>query len=145
MTMPMTFHYLSFRAFVHATEDESRVVKALVFASGEDSISRTESSGYHRNPITILESCVKGRKKIDAFFDRLGKANIEELIRTVDRRVDDECSFFLRLDKQEAYLEKFVLSEKDDVIAIRSKIKAYPSRRPMAIDAVSQYLTSFLH
>jgi len=143
--MSMTFHYLSFRAFVHATEDEPRVVKALVFASGEDRISRTKSSGYHGNPITILELCVKGRKDIDTFFDRLGEANIEGLIRTVDRRVDDECSFFLRLDKQEAYLERFVVSEKDDVIAIWGKIKAYPSRRSIAIDAVSNYLTSFLH
>ena len=141
--MQMVFHYLSFRVFIHATEDEERVVKALVFVSGAGEISRTRSSGYHGNPITILESTVRGRKNIDAFFDRLGKTNIKELVSTLDRRVDDECTFFLRLDKQEAYLERIVLTEKGDVVAVRGKIKAYPCKKPIALETVSQYLKSY--
>ncbi len=140
----MTFHSLCFRAFVHATEDESKVVKALVFSTGGNHISRTESSGYHGNPITIFESCVKGRKNIDAFFRRVGGAILKELVRTAESRVDDACFFYLRLDKQEAYLENLVLSEKDDVIAVKGKIKSYPSRRSTAIESLTQYLTSFL-
>ncbi|MGD0056480.1 MAG: RNA-binding domain-containing protein [Methanomassiliicoccales archaeon] len=140
----MSFHNLNFRAFVHATEDEERVVKALIFVSGASDVSRMKSSGYHGNPITILEVAVKRKKDIDAFFDKLGKTNIAELLRTLDRRIDDECSFFLRLDKQEAYLERIVLSGKDDVIAVRGKIKAYSSKKSIAFEVVAQYLILYL-
>jgi RNA binding exosome subunit len=144
MMIQMTFHRLNFRAFAHATEDEERVVEALIFASGASEVSRTKSSGYHGNPIAILQATVRGGKEIGAFFNRLGKVNIEELLRTLDRRIDDECSFFLRLDKQEAYLERLVLTEKDDVIAMRGKIKAYPSKKTIALRAVAEYLESLL-
>jgi RNA binding exosome subunit len=144
MIAQMSFHNLNFRAFVHATEDEERVVKALIFVSGASEVSRMKSSGYHGNPITILEVAVKRKKDIDAFFDKLGKTNIAELLRTLDRRIDDECSFFLRLDKQEAYLERIVLSGKDDVIAVRGKIKAYSSKKSIAFEVVAQYLILYL-
>jgi len=140
----MAFHGLNFRAFVHSTEDEERVVKAMAFASGASEVSRTKSSGYHGNPITILEATVKRRKEIDAFFGRLGKIAIEELVRTLERRIDDDCSFFLRLDKQEAYLGRLVLAEKDDVVAVRAKVKAYPCRKSIALEAVARYLESYL-
>jgi RNA-binding protein len=140
----MAFHSLNFRTFTHSTEDEERVVRAMVFTSGVSEVSRTKSSGYHGNPITILEATVGGRKEIDAFFGRLGKVAIEELVRTLERRIDDECSFFLRLDKQEAYLGRLVLAKKDDVIALRAKVKVYPRRKSIALEAVARYLESYL-
>jgi RNA binding exosome subunit len=140
MMLQMTFHNLNFRAFIHATEDDGKVVRAVAFASGSDDIKRTKSSGYHGNPITILQTMIKSKTGIDLFFKRLGAQNIEALLGTLDKRIDDDCTFFLRLDKQEGLAERMVISEKDDVIALRGKIKAYPCNRETAFKAVNDYL-----
>ncbi len=144
MMIQMAFHSVNLRAFVHATEDDRKVEKALSFVSGSDGIKRTKSSGYHGNPITILQVIVKNNSDIDSFFSRLGKRNIETIMGTLDERINDDCTFFLRLDKQEAFLENVVLSEKDDVIALRGKIKAYPCNRQTAFKAINDYLSHLL-
>jgi len=140
----MSFHSLSFRTFSQATEDEQKVVQALRFASGAGAVERSVSEGYHGNKIVILESTITSRKKIDSFFARLSKDDIERILATLDPRVDEECALFFRLDKQEAYLEKLVLTAGDDVISVRAKIECYPKRRENALNVAQEYFQSLL-
>lgn len=140
----MSLHSLVFRAFSHATEDEAKVAKALAFVSGTDEANRTESSGYHGNPIIVLETTIRDRQGIYSFFRRLGANSIRELLSTLEMRVDDQSFFYLRLDKQEAYLGALELSSGDDVIAVRGKVRAYPSRRDAALRIMDEHLRSFL-
>jgi RNA binding exosome subunit len=50
----------------------------------------------------------------------------KELTRTLSQRLDDKCVFFLRIDKQAAYLERVKLANGPDVISIRIHIRQYP-------------------
>lgn len=131
---------LAFRTFAHATEDPDRVEKALRFVSGAEEVKRSNSTGYHGNPIIVLEARVTDSKSIKTLFRSLDREDLENLLDTLDRRLDEESFFFLRLDKQEAYQERFRMAEGEDVIAIRGKVKSYPQTRENAMEAMRKFL-----
>lgn len=135
---------LNFRTFAQATEDLERVEKALRYASSADEIYRSTSTGYHGNTITILEARVSDSKRIKAVFRFIGEDGLKTLLRSLDLRMDEESNFFFRLDKQEAYLEKAVLAEGEDVIAVRAKVKSYPQSRSNALEAMRKFLQTEL-
>lgn len=133
---------LSFRAFSLATEDPDRVERALRFVSGADDIKRSTSSGYHGNPIIIMEAKITDAKGIRAVFRSLGRQELERFLDTLDRRIDEDSFFFFRLDKQEAYLGNIVNGGGDDVIAVRAKVKSYPQSRENAVASMEKFLRS---
>lgn len=135
---------LSFRTFAHATEDPERVEKALRFVSGAENVSKSSSTGYYGNPITVLEARVTDSKHIKALLRSLGPEALKVMLDTLDRRLDEESFFYFRLDKQEAFQERFVLADGEDVIAVRGKVKSYPQNRDNAMISMSNILRSEL-
>jgi len=135
----MTFHALSFRAFSQATEDEEKVSQAIRFASGAEKVDRSFSEGYHGNKIIILHAEVKAAKKIREFFHRLRDDDLESILDTLEIRVDEDCTFFMRLDKQKAFLGELEMSETGDVISVSGKIKSYPKSRESAMLAAREF------
>ncbi len=140
----MTLHYLIFRAFCQATEDEKKVMSAIRFVSGAEDITVTKSQGFHGNPILILEAMVKSKKLIDTVFQSLGRQQIRNLRDMLESRLDDDSNFFFRLDKQAAFEGKVVLITQDDVIAVKGKVKAYPNNRDNAMKTLIDYLDGML-
>ncbi|MDD1769450.1 MAG: hypothetical protein LUO79_00010 [Methanomassiliicoccales archaeon] len=140
----MGFHYLAFRTFCQATEDEEKVTLALRYASGAEGVERSASEGYHGNKIVVLENAIRSKKKTDAFFDRLSDSDVAQILETLEQRVNEECALFFRLDKQEAYLGRLVVTKGDDVISVRAKIECYPKRRENALEQARQYFGSIL-
>ena len=143
----MALHNLCFRAFCQATEDEVKVRQALLFASGgkEEGVERTKCEGYHGNPIIILDVCLDSLRSIRSFFLRISSDGREMLMNELENRVDDDCTFYFRLDKQEAYLGRLVLGEagdENDVIAVHGKIRSYPKNRDAAIENLTEFLSS---
>jgi RNA binding exosome subunit len=131
---------LSFRTFAYATEDPERVERALRFVSGADCITRNSSTGYYGNPIIVMQARVTDSKHIKAVLRSLGPEGLKTLLDTLDRRLDEESFFYLRLDKQEAYLDRFVLTDGEDVIAVRGKVKSYPQSRDNAMVSMRNIL-----
>lgn len=147
LTFEMTLHSLRFRAFCQATEDEEKVAQALLFASGaeEQDLERTKCVGYHGNPILLLEVVVTKGKMVKNVFLRLSLENRSELLRTIEDRVDEDCTFYFRLDKQEAFSRRMFLGEREDendVIAVHGKVKTYPKTRDGALEVIREFLAS---
>ncbi len=142
----MSFHSLAFRAFCQATEDEEKVKKALLFASGAENVESHMSEGYHGNSILIITASIHNRKRIESFFRRLSEPDLRQLLDSLDARVDDDGNMFLRLDKQKALLEELEMSDDDadDVISGRGNIKAYPKKRETALAVASGFLNSVI-
>ncbi len=136
----MTFHYLLFRAFCQATEDEKKVISAIEFVTGSEDVSVMRSKGFHGNPILVLETEVKSKKRIDSVFQNLDRQQLQELRDTLESRLDDDGNFFFRLDKQAAFEGRIVLTAQDDVIAVKGKVKAYPNNRENAMKGLVDYL-----
>ena len=143
----MTLHSLRFRAFCQATEDEEKVARALLFTSGseKEDLERTKCMGYHGNPILLLEVVVTKAKMVKNVFLRLSPEDRAELLRTIEDRVDEECTFYFRLDKQEAFFSRIFLGEREDendVIAVHGKVKTYPKTRDGALEVMREFLSS---
>lgn len=135
---------LSFRTFAHATEDEEKVERALKFASGAEEITKSRSEGYHGNPIMVMEAKITRSREIKGFLASLPADDVRRLLDTLERRVDDESMFFLRLDKQAAYEGHMALGENDDIISVRGKIKSYPQSRENALRTMRSILQDVL-
>jgi RNA binding exosome subunit len=58
----------------------------------------------------------------------------------IENRVDDDCVFYVRLDKQAAYNKMVIAVTHDDVIAVQAKIEAYPAYKRIAVDNLKRYL-----
>lgn len=137
-------HYILFRTQAHATEDVSRVRKALeTVLPPETPITEERTEGYFGNPITILTARIEDKKAAEKYMEflrtSLPASDLEELIKELPQRVDDECNFYLRLSKQDAYLGDVRITYADDAIAIKVKIAAYPAKYETALKQVKEY------
>lgn len=140
----MSLHYLAFRALIHATESEEKVLEAMRFVTGKGELAATKTHGHYGNPITIIEGEIRREREISEFFRRMDERTNREIISSLEFRVDDECHLFFRLDKQAAYQGMIILAEREDFIQVRGKIKCYPRNRDNAIVSIREYLGSFL-
>jgi len=137
------FHYVDLRAFCYATEDEESVERALRHYLPEDyPVERETNEGHHGDEIVVLSARVENADDVRHVMDCVLNAGEKERERVVDEiedRVDDDCSFHLRLDKQEAYSGR---SELGDGLHLRAKVEAYPAKRKKAVEAVRRSLSA---
>ena len=130
-------HYVDVRAFCYVTEDEQRVEDALgQLLPAEYELDRAESEGHYGDPILVLSARVESEAGMQAVLDGLGALPDDERDRLgaeLDERVDEDCSFFVSLDKQAAAGGEVRLGEG---ISLRVKVEAYPAKRESAIDAL---------
>lgn len=127
------FHYIDLRTFCYVTEDKKRVEAALRrFLPEEFDLDRVENSGHHGDRIVVLSARVENADGMRVVLDRL--ADLDAIDRVVDEledRVDDNCSFFLRLDKQAAFNSRVRLGKG---ITLRAKVEAYPAKHETAVE-----------
>ncbi|MDY6780823.1 MAG: RNA-binding protein [Halobacteria archaeon] len=137
----MDFHYVDLRVFCYATESEDRVREALeLFLPPDAEVERAESEGHHGDTIAVLSSRVENADDVRHVFGKVMEApESEEIEDEVDERVDDDCNFHLRLDKQAAY-DGVVEIDSNGGIDLRAKAEAYPAKREKAVDAVDRSL-----
>lgn len=114
---------LEVSAIVHATEDEGKVIRALMNALPEAaarrlSIKRGRYSGHHGNPITFLRANLRGPHPKEALRHVLANLPDEDrkaLYSGLGGYVDESGNLYIRLDKQRAYLNELRLSQADPI------------------------------
>ncbi|MFA9517225.1 RNA-binding protein [Halopenitus sp. H-Gu1] len=133
-------HYIDLRTFSYATEDEKRVTQALrTFLPEDATIERAESVGHHGDRIVVLSARVETADGMRYILDRLGElADLDRVIDELDERVDDNCSFFCRLDKQAAFRGDVRLGPG---ITLRAKVEAYPANKEAAMENARELLS----
>jgi len=126
------FHYIDLRTFCYATEDEKRVEDTLrTFLPEEFDLDRVENAGHHGDRIVVLSARVETADEMRVVLDRLAELDaIDRVLEELEDRVDDNCSFFLRLDKQAAFNGLVRLGEG---ITLRAKVEAYPAKHEKAV------------
>ncbi|MEF8799728.1 MAG: RNA-binding protein [Halolamina sp.] len=133
------FHYIDLRTFCYATEDEKRVEQALRRFLPEDfHIERATNEGHHGDRIVVLSARVEKADNVRYVLQQLSDLpDIERIIGELDERVDENCSFFLRLDKQRAFKGDV---EQGQGITLRAKVEAYPAKQPAAVENAREAL-----
>ena len=133
------FHYIDLRTFCYATEDEKRVEAAIrAFLPEEFDLDRMENTGHHGDRIVVLSARVETADAMRHVLDRLAELDtIDRVLDELDERVDDNCSFFMRLDKQAAFQDEIRLG---DGITLRAKVEAYPAKHEAAVENAREAL-----
>ncbi len=135
-------HYVDLRAFCYVTEDDKRVEDALRLLLPEEfEIQRAKSEGHYGDRILVLSARVESASGMRAVMDALGDLADEDFSRVVDEldeRVNENCAFFLTLDKQAAFNGRVELG---DGITLRGKVEAYPAKKESAVENVEELLS----
>lgn len=134
------FHYVDLRAFCYATEDEKRVADALAtFLPEETELERDITEGFHGDRILVLSARVERADDVRHVLSKLAELDdLDAVLGELDHRVDDNCAFFLTLDKQAAFRGDV---RRGDGITFRAKVEAYPAKKEEAIENVRATLT----
>ncbi|ASJ15590.1 hypothetical protein A3L04_00115 [Thermococcus chitonophagus] len=143
-------HNIRIRTFIHATEDPEKVLEALETLFPEDISAKDidfeviETEGYFGNPILVVDAELRHSRNIRKFLENLRKMLSEEdrryLWEHAEEKVDDTGTFYIRFDKQKAYLGEAKVSEGEDVIHVRIKVKAFPMKKESVVKAVREWL-----
>jgi RNA binding exosome subunit len=133
-----TVHSVNISVFVHATEDEDKVLHALkIFLPDDAKVQKELATGHYQNPIEILTVKIKRPRDIIKFLDlikrNLPKNDINKLLSDLENYVDDEGVFFIRIDKQEAVRNSIRLGNNNPIL-VRVKVAAYPARKGKALE-----------
>ncbi|MFW9787886.1 MAG: RNA-binding domain-containing protein [Candidatus Thorarchaeota archaeon] len=123
------------RAYSRATEVSDKVVNAILNLYPEHvhelvKFVSTKVEGHSGNQIQIIGSELSDQTgcetTLDYIFGKLEKRDRERLENSLDRRIDENCQFFVRIDKQAAFLERIVLAKGPDVISVQVHIRKHP-------------------
>lgn len=145
---------INFRTYCHATEAPEKVKSALGFLIGEKNLDEppdkksykfttSRTKGYFGNPIITFEIIISKSKEVKQFWTRLNELEPELVARLSDgisERIDDNCSFHLRFDKQAAFQERYELTVHGDCVVFKAKIRAYPAKKRIALKNIVQFL-----
>jgi len=133
------FHYVDLRTFCYATEDEKRVEQALrQFLPEEYEIEREVNRGHHGDRIVVFSARVDNADDVRYVLRQLSElSDIEDVMDELDERVDENCAFFLRLDKQDAFKGEV---DRGEGITLRAKVEAYPAKQPAAVENAREAL-----
>jgi hypothetical protein len=116
-------------AFIHATEDATKVITACQQLLPPDSrndiiFTQHKLQGHHRNPIIFLETTIQDpavlTESITTIARQLRSTDRYLLCQDRHRYLDEKGNLYLRFDKQAAYKKQLVFSQADP---IRVKIK----------------------
>ncbi|AKG39187.1 MAG: RNA-binding domain-containing protein [Infirmifilum sp.] len=125
-------------SFIHATEEEERVLQAVKNLLPPDlrnleyvDVKKSISYGYYGNPIVFL-SLNFPESQVDEItlyiLSHLPKGDIKSILDDFEKRFA-RGRLYLRFDKQEAYYGNLKLSEGDEVIKCVIKFKPHLRKR----------------
>ena len=123
------------RVYSRATEITDRVATAILNLFPEDvrenvSITEEKAEGQSGDAISILSGLLKNQDDCERTFDfiltNMEKKDRRTIKRSLDLRLNNNCVFFLRIDKQGAFLEKIRLADNADVIRARFYFRDSP-------------------
>jgi hypothetical protein len=115
--------YIDIRVFAHATEEPSKVQKAVqnllpTALSQTLLFEKTSCAGHHGNPIILFTSKLTDKKLLPSMLEKIGKdlctLDKEELNRDLKMHIE-KGNLYLRFDKQSAFLGTLKFSQNDPI------------------------------
>ncbi len=142
--MQAVFHWLRIETFVYATEKEDLVRETFSGLVGTEEYGTEISEGEHGNRMLILQRIATKQKEMEKVFSNLGNELLAQLLEDVDNRIDDDCVFYTRLDKQKAVCGTYSAAHHGDVISITGKVASNPAKKEVAVRNFTAFVSSLL-
>ena len=142
--MQATFHWLRIETFCYATEKEDLVSQTFRDLVGTDEFQTDVSESEHGNQMLIMQHMVTKQKEMDEIFARLGKELLQDLMDDLENRIDEDCVFYTRLDKQKAVQGIYAVAHHGDVISITGKVASNPAKKEVAMRNMTEFLQKII-
>ena len=143
-------HHIRVSTFAHATEDPEKVLEAMGIFFPEDIPSEDiefeilETEGYFGNPIKVINAELKRSKSVKKMLEHLkellNEKDKEYLLENLEEKVDETGTFFIRFNKQKAYLGEVAVGEGEDIIQVKIKVKAFPMKKETVVKTIKEWL-----
>ncbi len=140
-------NHIKVSVFVITEDDEAAVKKHLLalfpFNLEEEKLvlKRSRASGFDQKEIVILEVDLEKERHTNSFLEFF-KQKLNEQQKSVlvkqENRLDDECNFFIRLDKKKLLNNEYWITESGECYHIRINIAAFPKKKEKAEEVVRQ-------
>ena len=135
-------HNIAIRVFAKEWEDAEKIKEGLSrlapvnFEKEKLKINETTAEGFEDRKIKIFEIKLEKERHAKVFFDNLlqkiSDKQKEMLIKQTDSRTDDECNFFIRLDKEKMLNGEYWITDSGDCYHIKILVAAYPAKKDAA-------------
>ncbi|MCQ2078744.1 MAG: exosome protein [archaeon] len=142
--MQATFHWLRIETFCYATEKEDLVAQTFADLVGTDEFQTDISESEHGNQMIVLQHMVTKQREMNALFTRLEPVVLQKFIDDMENRIDDDCVFYTRLDKQKAVCGEYWIAHHGDVISITGKVASNPAKKEVAMRNMTDFLQKLL-
>ena len=140
-------HSISISVFVKHGEDEAAMRQALLslvpfqdLEKEKVKLKRTAAEGFDHK-IVILEITLEKERHTATFIaslkEKLAPSDIR-LLATQENRVDEECCFYLRLDRQKLMSGECALTDSGDCFHIKMSLAAFPKKRQVALQVAEK-------
>ena len=139
--MQVTFHWVRVQTFCYATEKRELLEETMTELLGTDEFQEDISEGEHGNIMTILETRLTKQREFNSLFKKLGPEICQWILDDIDNRIDEDCVFYMCLDKQKAVQGIYEVAHHGDVVAITGKVQSHPARKDVAVRVMSDFLT----
>lgn len=136
-----TFHWIRVQTFCYATERKELLEEVMEELLGDAEYSEELTESEHGNTMTILEARLTKQKQFRQLFEKLGGDIRTWLVDDMENRVDEDCVFYMRLDKQKAVEGVYEIAHHGDVISITGKVQSHPARKEIAVRIMDDFLT----
>ncbi|MBD3171190.1 hypothetical protein GF326_01835 [Candidatus Bathyarchaeota archaeon] len=145
MTADRIARQVEISVLVHATEDRSKVLKAVrrLFPQEMDLPVYKEEKldGYYGDPIRSFYFNIKNRRPATDIFnhilDSLSSLDYVTLLDELAPRMDDTKNFYLRFSKQKAYQGKVALETHDP---IKVKVSLQVPHKADPVEVLREYM-----
>ena len=139
--MQVVFHWVRVQTFCYATEKRELLEETMTELLGTDEFEEEISEGAHGKVMTILEARLTTQREFNALFRKLGPEICGWIVDDIENRIDDDCVFYIRLDKQKAVQGQYEVAHHGDVVAITGKVQAHPAKKDVAVRTLKEFLT----
>ena len=92
--------------------------------------------------MTIIEKRLTHQREFTTLFRNIGKDICDWIVEDIDNRIDNDCVFYLRLDKQAAVQGRYEVAHHGDVVAVTGKLQAHPAKKESAVQTMLEFLNS---
>ncbi|MBS7658038.1 MAG: RNA-binding domain-containing protein [Candidatus Bathyarchaeia archaeon] len=113
----------------HATESLKKIKKAVLNIVPEEekatlAFTIEKLEGHHGNPIFMIKTTLKNLSGnfLEFLFKALPPEDKLKLLNELNAHIDNECNFYVRLDKQAAFMGETRIKQ-EDPIRLRMKFK----------------------
>lgn len=141
----------SVKISVFAKEDEDsgkikeKLLELIPFDIDEVVLEEKNAKGFEEKEIKVFEVLLTKEKHVRLFLEnlisRISDEAKELVVRHLDKRIDDECNFFLRLSKDKFVKENELwITDQGNCFHIKINIACFPKNKEKAIEIIRKVL-----